>query len=315
MDSSTHQKLCDVFEKHSERGFMDGFHFSRVGKQVSRTLASNSSARRIPVTVYDLIFAEVKPRGQRRIDFNGFMICLDHLAQRFGISIELIIEAVCYAFPEEPANGSTGAPRRSLVGPERFFYDRNTYTGTHAYREVMNGKEEESSVGRVVDLSEIVNREKSVTSNSGVPRTPVPIHRVPGKTPQSVIVNSPGLGLGLTPHSKGPERFYYDKTTYTGTHRFTTPIKASPGIVDESPVGPQTRSSPGVVRKRFHDDHDISQPTTAPVSGLPSPAPQLNMLTSYKPVPVSNYMFGIPVDDYFSSFLRNSADGVSEEAQ
>ena len=294
---------------------MDGFHFSRLGKQLSRILSQNSSVRRIPVTVYDLIFAEVKPRGQRRIDFNGFMICLDHLAQRFGISIELVIEAVCAAFPDDPADGSSGAPRRSLIGPERFFYDRNTYTGTHAYREVMNGKEEEISVGRVVDLSEIVNREKSVTSSAGVPKTPLPIHRVPGQTPQSVIVNSPGLGLGFSPNAKGPERFYYDKTTYTGTHRFTTPIKASPGILDESPMGPHSRPSPGVVRKRFHDDHDISQPTTAPVSGLPSPAPQLNMFASYKPVQVSNYMFGIPVEDYFTSFLRSSGEAVNEEAQ
>jgi len=310
MDEGTHKRLCYVFDNMSDaRGALDGFQFSRLGKQVGKFLTANSKGRKLPVTVYDLIFAEVKPRGQRRIDFNGFMICLDHLAQRHGLSIEDVIDAVCNVFPEGSFDRSTVAPRRSLVGPERFFYDRSTYTGTHAYREVMHGKDEETPSGRVIDLSEIVNREKPLVSASAVPRTPVPIHRVPVQTPQSVNVTSPGLGFGSTP-SKGPERFYYDKTTYTGTHRFTTPIKASPGILEESPVNQMNRPSPAVTRRRFHDDHDFSQPTTAPVSGQPTPAPQLLVpYHSYKPGPV----FAMPVEDYFSSFLRQPENVAADE--
>lgn len=305
MDANTHKKLCDIFDHISgNRGYIDGSQFSRLGKQVGKVLASNSKNRKLSATVYDLVFAEVKPRGQRRVDFNGFMICLDHLSQRHGVQIEEIIEAVCAVFPDGSLDRSTTIPRRSLVGPERFFYDRNTYTGTHAYREVMHGKDEETPSGRVIDLSEIVNREKPLASVSTVPRTPVPIHRVPGQTPQSVNVTSPGLGISSTP-SKGPERFYYDKTTYTGTHRFATPIKASPGILEESPVGPTSRASPAVARRRFHDDQDFSQPTTAPVSGQPTPAPQLlapSMYSSYK----AGQLYAIPVEDYFTSFLRQS---------
>ena len=314
MDADTHKKLCEIFEHISEnRGSIDGTNFARLGKQVGKVLALNSNSRRLSATVYDLIFAEVKPRGQRRVDFNGFMICLDHLAQRHCVPIDQVIEAVCSVFPEGSLNRSSAVPRRSLVGPERFFYDRNTYTGTHAYREAMQGKDEETPSGRVIDLSEIVNREKPNTSAAlTVPKTPVPIHRVPGQTPQSVNVTSPGLGLAATP-SKGPERFFYDKTTYTGTHRFTTPIKASPGILEESPVDMTKRVSPAVTRRRFHDDQDFSQPTTAPVSGQPTPAPQLlapNMYSSYK----AGQLYAIPVEDYFNSFLRRSTVEDQEEA-
>ena len=314
MDQETHQKLQKIFENLSEdKGGIDGVHFARLGKHIGKVLAMNSCARRLPVTVYDLVFAEIKPRGQRRIDFNDFMIGLDHLANRYAITIEEIINVVCSCVVEEPLDRSQKLAPKTLVGPERFFYDRNTYTGTHAYRQVMSGKEEEIPSGRVIDLSEIVNRERSsLPASCIIPRTPVPIHRVPDRTPQSVTVTSPGLGFRGSPAtntpSKGPERFYYDKTTYTGTHRFATPIKASPGILEDSPKEASARV---ITRRRFHDESELSQPTTAPVSGQPSPSPQMlisNIYPSYKPVEALNYTFAIPVEDYFTTFLRTSTD-------
>jgi len=140
-------------------------------------------------------------------------------------------------------------PGRVAAGPERFFYDKSTYTGTHSNggpehvakgigshadrswkRPSLDSTEDMDHLARVTLLSQQgarppsplrVNVEPSMKvatprSNSGAPR---PSSR--GGRPGS---RGPGAGRLV-----GPERFFYDRSTYTGTHTRGGPSSVAKG--------------------------------------------------------------------------------------
>lgn len=113
----------------------------------------------------------------------------------------------------------TEADMRSLRGPERFFYDKTTYTGIHARGgpKVVNGP------GTWLRPSH--NAGSTFTNNSGHPLNNDSTMRLSGssksqpvagrgKRPQSAPPGRSTSAPARTP--SGPERFYYDQHSYTG---------------------------------------------------------------------------------------------------
>mmetsp|Transcript_30084 Transcript_30084/g.56435 ORF Transcript_30084/g.56435 Transcript_30084/m.56435 type:complete len:178 (+) Transcript_30084:70-603(+) len=148
----------------------------------------------------------------------------------------------------------SGKPQKVAAGPERFFYDKSTYTGTHA-----NGGPERVAKGAgsapdrswkrpSKDLEEEMTHLARVTllsQQGGRPPSPLRVGAgvsAPSKvsTPRRGSVPAP---TGARPNSKGrpgskgpgtgrvvgPERFFYDKTTYTGTHTRGGPSSVAKG--------------------------------------------------------------------------------------
>ena len=79
-------------------------------------------------------------------------------------------------------------------GPERFFYDKTTYTGVHT----CGGPNTVCKDNFIASLRHGLKLSMFV--------------RNPGLQPRSYPFNLPG-------GNKGPERFFYDRTSYTGVHQ------------------------------------------------------------------------------------------------
>lgn len=149
-----------------------------------------------------------------------------------------------HAAQKRSASCSTTRCSRALVGPERFYYDKRSYTGTHA-----NGGPDHVAKGTGSATSQSWKRPDSGTGGVKV-RDVAPtllVHRTPSHSKALATAGSkdlhhtqarsascgatsrPSTGGGaasLRPTSRGagarrvvgPERFFYDKSSYTGTH-------------------------------------------------------------------------------------------------
>ncbi|CAL1156006.1 unnamed protein product [Cladocopium goreaui] len=97
--------------------------------------------------------------------------------------------------------GSLGDSPAGRRGPERFFYDKTTYTGVHT----CGGP---STVCKDSFVASLRNGLK-----------------------MSLFVRNPGLQaqpLEPTGGNNGPERFFYDRSSYTGVH-----LCGGPSIIDK----------------------------------------------------------------------------------
>ncbi|CAL1145923.1 unnamed protein product [Cladocopium goreaui] len=143
---------------------------------------------------------------------------------------------------------------KQRYGPERFFYDQRSYTGVHR-----NGP---PTVVEKDQVSQIVRDAAHGTS----PATPVSARKratsfVSFRSRSSSASSSARrhtLGLGHeseTPGSErspryGPERFFYDQQTYTGSHRLGGPSTAdgakdlSQMVRRDSEASPRSARSP-----------------------------------------------------------------------
>ena len=181
------------------------------------------------------------------------------------MSIEEVISALC------SLDDDKSVPKdRFQSGPSRFFYDTSTYTGTAAHFDP------ETSPNRVIDLSEFVNRENPQ----------------PWTTPHSARYRPPTADS--TPN-RGPARFFYDKTTYTGTHRQGSDANTG----RSTRMGDETNRMSIEGKNLFGTKLLLSEANTAvatpvPKSSLPIPNPSF----------IDQVMYLPPVDSYFESFLR-----------
>eukprot|EP00930_Biecheleria_cincta_P041401 TRINITY_DN2837_c0_g1_i2.p1 TRINITY_DN2837_c0_g1~~TRINITY_DN2837_c0_g1_i2.p1 ORF type:complete len:356 (+),score=78.10 TRINITY_DN2837_c0_g1_i2:71-1069(+) len=174
----------------------------------------------------DLVFTRCKAKGFRKIDFDTFLHALSEVAMRKNLTDQKVQHDLClgsgYSHGERLLREQSSG---QAVGPERFFYDTSRYTGTHR-----NGGPSASGNGRkevpVVDFGDLVNRDK-INEPAGQPR----IARPTSSTDQEPVL----LGRTRRPvvALKGPERFFYDKSTYTGTHRNGGPDSHGSGIPKE----------------------------------------------------------------------------------
>jgi len=107
-----------------------------------------------------------------------------------------------------PRPGTRGSERdtrgseRKMSGPERFFYDKSTYTGTHTH----GGP---STIDKVSEA-------------------PAPVHH-PSPKPPPAEAKSHSARPAAKSEVRGPERFFYDKSSYTGTHAHGGPEHVAVG--------------------------------------------------------------------------------------
>lgn len=118
---------------------------------------------------------------------------------------------------------------RSLRGPERLYYDKSTYTGTHKF----GGP---STAGSAVGCGGYSDEEVAVQ-----------------ELQSSITYTVPA------PRRVGPERFYYDKSTYTGTHKNGGPQSHGSAVGKEG----YSDLSTLVVRSHVQDDSLQRRKSTA----------------------------------------------------
>eukprot|EP00930_Biecheleria_cincta_P013490 TRINITY_DN11994_c0_g1_i1.p1 TRINITY_DN11994_c0_g1~~TRINITY_DN11994_c0_g1_i1.p1 ORF type:complete len:293 (-),score=38.94 TRINITY_DN11994_c0_g1_i1:289-1167(-) len=116
--------LEGVFHAFAVHGFMDGRAFVKCLKD-----AGLLDARLRPGDA-DVVFAKHKLKGTRKMDLSSFMCALEEVSIRRNSCVEHIVDKVCLAQAPDYKTGTTEMNMES-IGPERFFYDRSTYTGTH----------------------------------------------------------------------------------------------------------------------------------------------------------------------------------------
>lgn len=133
----------------------------------------------------------------------------------------------------EPAVSRTSSKASTspaqVKGAERFYYDKSTYTGTHKH----GGPSTAGTavgLGGYADLATLVARERSqddglqrqkqrgLSSSQGAFRPP-PRRSATAPVDEFEPQHSIMYSVPSPRHSAGPERFYYDKSTYTGTHK------------------------------------------------------------------------------------------------
>ncbi|CAE7035867.1 TPPP3 [Symbiodinium natans] len=189
----------------------------------------------------DLIFARVKSRGTRKIDYPTFRRALSEVAKKWQMSQEQVEDIICLAAGPHYEN-QIQAPEPGIddpAGPQRFYYDMTLYTGTHKYGGpslVGNGIVE----GAPVNFQEHVNRDRDneVAASADRRRRAVlgaeageEMPRLLGK-PRSPLAQRREIPKGRRPVAqlKGPERFFYDKASYTGTHKHGGPSVHGNGL-------------------------------------------------------------------------------------
>eukprot|EP00435_Cladocopium_sp_Y103_P033701 s1890_g8.t1 len=138
--------------------------------------------------------------------------------------------------------GRSRADSIGMRGPERFFYDRSTYTGTHS----KGGPEHVAKgVGSKPDASwkrpstELEDLGRVTLLSQGQMPSPSCLPDVSVKSPIKPPAGGPrpsSKGPSARPSSRGagrrmvgPERFFYDRSTYTGTHTRGGPSSVAKG--------------------------------------------------------------------------------------
>jgi len=218
--------LRDAFYAFAaEHSGMDGRSFVKCLKDAGLV------DERLKAVDADLIFAKCKAKGARKIHFETFVKALEKVAEKRQLLRETVVDFICLA--HGPDYQSKARAVIEATGPERFFYDKSTYTGTHK----CGGPDVE---GEVVTDRGLVNRDRQNEMAASAGRRqraqsdrPVLLgHRSMSqaelKSPRETSKKKDGPGL--TP---GPERFYYDTSTYTGTWRHGGPTSSGSAVAKD----------------------------------------------------------------------------------
>lgn len=237
MDSNVANTLKDVFthSAHATEG-MDGLQFAKLSKELVSELVKRYEVKSIDATSVDLIFAKVKTRGQRRIDFNQFVLGIETIGRKMSVSADQVLETVCSIYSTKMVMLSL-SENRTVSGPARFYYDKRTYTGTQSERQ-----SSASNSGKAVDLSEIVNREKREKEEYGAHRRLRPMQFSPAivksrdQSPslrsrrlpprlhagkENFVISSPGAAVGLRATTPPASGGFYDRVV---SDRFLNPV-------------------------------------------------------------------------------------------
>jgi len=199
----------------------------------------------------DLIFAKHKAKGARKINFDEFCHCLAEVAMRKEIEMDIVVRLVCDAGAPDYESGSachSVLSAGAVSGPERFYYDKATYTGTHRHGgpTVIGGG---LDAGDVVQDSHLVNR--GIPLEDGLHRRKA---EAEGRRPQLPTL----LGADGAPRDRSP------KAVERGAARRT-----------RSPKSPERskcdRTSKGLQK---HDKHTTSTEKIVEAPRERSPAEQ-----------------------------------------
>ncbi|KAK9810553.1 hypothetical protein WJX73_000223 [Symbiochloris irregularis] len=149
---------------------LDGAKFSKLCRDCKLL------GRNLTTIDVDLIFASSKPQGQRKVDFDQFLLALSKMADKRGQSLAEVVRGILLA--GGPTVNSTKA---SYI---KFHDDKSTYTGVHAH----GGP---TTVDPSKDLSALLDRSESDVR--GVKRPDSGSVRASLATPPTMP--SPGAGV------------------------------------------------------------------------------------------------------------------------
>jgi len=225
--------LLDAFHAFAGSTEMDGRKFVKCMRD---SMLIDDDFRTVDA---DLVFAKCKARGARKIDYCTFLWALREVAKKRGMTQEQVEDIICLAHaPDYESNVSSYDP--DVSGPQRFYYDVSSYTGTHK----RGGPSLVGGAGKAspVDFQRLVNRDREKElAASAERRRKAQLSSVDDAFEPSLLSRAPGDDLAAArPPSKnivsplrGPERFYYDKSSYTGTHKNGGPTVTGNGLVKE----------------------------------------------------------------------------------
>lgn len=206
-----------------------------------------------------------RPRSAPRLVFcSGFSPCSDLKGYRGGSPTF----AQARRWKSEPALGSLPLQKETNKSraPERFFFDKHTYTGVHR-RSAPSGRVNGSTGGcspgpaegdsPSSDLRDVVRPNlRSGSTSVGLRRErrhpPPPKAKASPKKPS--VAGHLRCGRA-SPPQRGPETLFYDTKNYTGTHRYRRSGPGSP-TAHSGPVGQAARA--------------VTAGVAAPLAGLSS---------------------------------------------
>ena len=198
----------------------------------------------------DIIYQRAKHKMMTKLDIESFDCGLGLLAHRLSESYSDLLSRL-------HLNVSVPSSRESVRGPARFFYDKRTYTGTHANGGMsVTDRLDQGLLSGKLELSQLCDRSACDKRGRKVGNPPVPGFSTHSDRKRYLKDSSEGSrttrgssvmtgGSFLTDCSQitsrrtmqGPERFFYDKNTYTGTHRFIDhPEKSSVQLTNSDEV-------------------------------------------------------------------------------
>jgi hypothetical protein len=188
---------------------MDGWTFAKCMRsaglvKVAQSQAIESSSATLDSTEIDLIFAKHKERGGRRIKFPAFLAALRAIATKTGLSNHVVAHMVSHAAVSARDVAITDHSTSLIAssGPERLLYEHSKYTGTHRCGEA----DVRVDCDPQVQTALVQRRSSSLVKRSSSP------------TKRSCGV---------------AERLFYDKASYTGTHKRGGPTIVGNGLVKE----------------------------------------------------------------------------------
>jgi len=201
--------LAEVFSAFTTGAEMDGRAFTKCMRD------ADLLDSKLSTTDVDLIFTKCKAAGKRKIDLATFRKALGLIATRKGCTEDEVIREVSQT--AGPAYRSVADKTRSRgkggKGPERLFYDKTSYTGTHR-----NGGPSTLGGTSIIGVEDLVNRD--IILEAGVQRR---------KSIMERSSSTSSIALSQSTSQLGPERFYRDRSTYTGTHRHGGPSLVGSG--------------------------------------------------------------------------------------
>eukprot|EP00933_Yihiella_yeosuensis_P013058 TRINITY_DN12275_c2_g1_i1.p1 TRINITY_DN12275_c2_g1~~TRINITY_DN12275_c2_g1_i1.p1 ORF type:complete len:398 (+),score=69.51 TRINITY_DN12275_c2_g1_i1:190-1383(+) len=261
------EDLSEVFNVYAGDSEMDGRTFIRLLKETG--LLDD----RFRMADADLIFAKCKAKHKRKIDFSEFSKALEEVGRKKDMSLEAVIDLLCEAaWPDDSSDVSSVMEEDH--GPQRFFYDRSTYTSTHKL-----GGPSVTLGCDVVTAEGLVNRDRSNEIAASAERRRLgqrdhsrrlntlddDEYSIPTSVDAPPCENKRTSSRRTPSPSYGPERFYYDRSTFTGTHRNGGPSPAGNGLQKEG-YGDLSE----LVRRDIVQDDALHRRQRSPSTRLPS---------------------------------------------
>lgn len=187
--------------------------------------------------------AKSRFRGARQTDFCTFTRALKEIVDSEAMTHEQVEDILCLKFESEHEDVRAGINLGfdDVFGPERFYYDVSLYTGCHKH----GGPSLAGSGGKTpqVDFKSLVNRDRGIQLEASAERrSKQPLGRGTDDKATSLSNSTRVLREGKLKAARsasikhgspvrGPERFYYDKSSYTGTHKNGGPTVTGNGLV------------------------------------------------------------------------------------
>mmetsp|Transcript_102425 Transcript_102425/g.181904 ORF Transcript_102425/g.181904 Transcript_102425/m.181904 type:complete len:419 (+) Transcript_102425:78-1334(+) len=209
--------LASVFQAYANGTGMDARSFA---KSIRDAGLLDSKFKTIDAS---LAFTGVA-RSVRKIDFDGFKTALLEVEKKRAMTRAQVEDAFC------KIDICSTEEKQEKPGPARFFYDVKTYTGIHR-----NGGPD--PLGPCETLQSMLNRDRTHERAASADRRQKsklrtsPTGTMMEAEEEGQITSCPSQASSSFSGSvcRGPERFFYDISSYTGIHRNGGPDCLGPG--------------------------------------------------------------------------------------